>query len=533
MKKILIIIALIQFCVSENFLSAQSCLPVSAVSITYTTAGIENVETASNVPTGGIIALISPATNTVFNINMCANNVGTPPFPSGVNDTRCTILSANAPNATVLAEGDDGCTDVASPGYGPTLMTFVAPQVGTYYLYITEWDGNNGCVADGINNYDVEITTTLADSVDATILNVTGLEYSKIPLSQLNINGSFALNVLINNFGFNNTSYTLNAQLYNLTSTPNIIQQVNNSSTVIGSFDTISAALPVFNFPDTIGNYAIRVIVNAIGDNNSTNDTSVIYFSITDKLFARDNEENEFPFSAEQPIRLELVQSYEFNTSVAVNKLIAKIDNSNSEDFDSLRIIVLNYDLIDGSPTTYILKTPFKGTKSLPFGINEFDFSPPLNLEVGKYFFGIEAKDALGFVGLFTSSGNITENMGYYTAAGSSWTSITDPNAGFFVAFYVRLEVEENTSTNITEVNSNNRINIYPNPVNNTLTIMNEKDFFNTPVQVLSLDGKILYSDFATGNTTKINMSDYKSGVYIVKVLNADNVFNVKVVVTH
>jgi hypothetical protein len=117
--------------------------------------------TFTGIPTGTVIVVTASSPGTL-DIDMCATNSGTG-VPSGTNDSYVSLL-----DNTYLSTGatiDDGCTNMAAPGFGPSVGQIQIPAAGTYYLYVTEYDaaGTDACIADGANSaYMMDITSTLA-----------------------------------------------------------------------------------------------------------------------------------------------------------------------------------------------------------------------------------------------------------------------------------------------------------------------------------------------------------------------------------
>ena len=68
-------------------------------------------------------------------------------------------------------------------------------------------------------------------------------------------------------------------------------------------------------------------------------------------------------------------------------------------------------------------------------------------------------------------------------------------------------------------------IKIYPNPVNHILNISGRSEKYN--VEIYSLTGQKLYQDF---NVSKIDMSIYSEGVYIIKVSDQNSTSTKRVI---
>jgi len=63
----------------------------------------------------------------------------------------------------------------------------------------------------------------------------------------------------------------------------------------------------------------------------------------------------------------------------------------------------------------------------------------------------------------------------------------------------------------------NEKILIYPNPAINELIIQNENGFFNTNMDIFSVEGKLMCSQILNGNKVKFDISIFPSGMYLLK----------------
>jgi len=73
---------------------------------------------------------------------------------------------------------------------------------------------------------------------------------------------------------------------------------------------------------------------------------------------------------------------------------------------------------------------------------------------------------------------------------------------------------------------SGNKISMYPNPTANVLHISTEKLMTNTHLSIYSLTGKLIMQTELKDQTTSLNISKLKSGVYILKVSNTEGTAN-------
>jgi len=80
----------------------------------------------------------------------------------------------------------------------------------------------------------------------------------------------------------------------------------------------------------------------------------------------------------------------------------------------------------------------------------------------------------------------------------------------------------ENTAvTGIAETDSQNAIDLFPNPVTDVLNI-NSDEVIST-ISVTDINGKVVLERSVNNTTAQVNMAAYSSGVYFVKIVSADN----------
>ncbi len=71
-------------------------------------------------------------------------------------------------------------------------------------------------------------------------------------------------------------------------------------------------------------------------------------------------------------------------------------------------------------------------------------------------------------------------------------------------------------------------INIYPNPATDKLNFNFTGQNVNK-IQLIDLTGKVVYTDIAVNQNESIDLSGFKSGLYIVKIQSTDNIYTTKV----
>jgi len=139
-----------------------------------------------------------------------------------------------------------------------------------------------------------------------------------------------------------------------------------------------------------------------------------------------------------------------------------------------------------------------------------------LNVEGGKVYLGC----ASGII--FSSSDN-----------GTTWTDITGTGIGIldqmscFATFNGNLYAGSSNalyktplSTSVSEnVQEENTFSIYPNPVNNLLTISNKKEFNNASIKIYNITGNLLLEKIIDGEKQQtIDMAFLSDGLYIIEV---------------
>ena len=67
---------------------------------------------------------------------------------------------------------------------------------------------------------------------------------------------------------------------------------------------------------------------------------------------------------------------------------------------------------------------------------------------------------------------------------------------------------------------SDNLINIYPNPADDFINILSGKSM--TRIEIISLLGQVMIGENAEAHSYKVNISELEPGMYVVKVLTQD-----------
>lgn len=98
--------------------------------------------------------------------------------------------------------------------------------------------------------------------------------------------------------------------------------------------------------------------------------------------------------------------------------------------------------------------------------------------------------------------------------------------------FIDNIFVSQSIDINDEQLSEVKGLNIYPNPGNNYFHITSENKLTAPLMQVLSSNGKVVYSaQMTSGNDWKINTGTLPAGLYILRVISSDNTMDRKLIV--
>jgi hypothetical protein len=87
---------------------------------------------------------------------------------------------------------------------------------------------------------------------------------------------------------------------------------------------------------------------------------------------------------------------------------------------------------------------------------------------------------------------------------------------------------------NISENEFKQKVNIYPNPAHNNINIsLNYQSSFATNISIFALDGNLVYQSSAPAQTTSktVELTNFKSGTYLMQIANGNKIHHQKIVV--
>jgi hypothetical protein len=483
--------------------------------------------TIDSVPTGNVIKLDVPV-KCLITLDMCGTNTGTPPFTSGNNDSYVTILDNNAAGAGVLSTGDDGCTDVAAPGYGPTKMSFVAEAGTTAYAYITEYDagGQDNCVADGVNQYVVNISVqafippandSCGGAIDLT-LNIPVQGSTVMATLDTVSEGSGDTQPGIAGACNPPNGYQLYRVLwYTFTadSAGNHVVRLTANSFNGNGMDVVIYPKADINCGDISLSTLDNGLCNTIGGGFSTvqGDSAIYNLAAGDYYIVVSSVENGGDDFEIEVHKLPLIQCSAANAGT--------ITGDNCWEFGQ------NIHVEQAPPFTtptegqfgtyfFITTAPLTNTTSPSsdpaFLLGDNAGAPPfiLDFPVDSALLGTLPGGSY-YLYIYTG-GNLTN-------AGGADVQFTGGCYDMAMFQFTIVGAGENCNIGINEANAlSNAISLYPNPANDVLNINVNTDARNTEYNIVNVNGQQVATGYlATGNNS-IRTTNLSAGVYLLKV---------------
>lgn len=195
----------------------------------------------------------------------------------------------------------------------------------------------------------------------------------------------------------------------------------------------------------------------------------------------------------------------------------------------------VRYDTIHYSfPTTPPWNTGGNGFKEVLFDssifINSSKFYAAITLREPNsppYYFSTEF---LSFF-LFPDSCTVTEHPKWFM--NNKWEEIIDPNIheppAAITIFPILDTLTYQGINELSNVNSDVEINMYPNPAENEITFSSSVEI--TKIEIINLIGQIIYTKDMKSTNTKINVSNLAKGNYIAKIYTKKGIKTNKFVV--
>lgn len=347
------------------------------------------------------------------------------------------------------------------------------------------------------NVFSFCVTTNV--EFDASIA-ANHFQYTKIPLSQAqnilqsgvvssdgygNITNAF-MNVSVSKNG--TQVFTTNS------STQNIASGGNAAFSTTGYTPTETGLYTVTYFADMTEN-----------DGNLSNNYYSYTVDITDSIYARDNGASygiigigtgepgylANRFTILNPIQLSSISVFLGNTTGAIS----------NNPFD-VEVFIVN------AGTATSIATASGIVSSSAYQWHTVDLSPYPILIPGEYLVALKETNYEQEVGL--NEAVFTPNTSFVTWTSQPWASTESLELD--VNFMIRLNVNQNAQLS---ENTLTELSIFPNPAKNTLTINGLLP--NEEIQFVDNLGKVVYSTTSNSAMQTIDLSEFDSGIYLLK----------------
>lgn len=189
-----------------------------------------------------------------------------------------------------------------------------------------------------------------------------------------------------------------------------------------------------------------------------------------------------------RPIQLIAGQSYKINFDYSINNLLpAAINNADMN-------VLINTEI---SNQGAIILSSIEDISNEQKITHELEFTAQTN---GIHYIGIQ--------GVFQANPIQDPNYSGYT--GFNWLNIDN----FFF---------QEQPLNITDINKEHGVKVYPNPFNNHINIFSENHTIQN-IQIYDLKGSLIHSEEYNINEIQINLSNLNTGVYLLKVTSEEGI---------
>lgn len=302
-----------------------------------------------------------------------------------------------------------------------------------------------------------------------------------------------------------NTGAEINAgQVVNVTEVGGTYTGTGTTLAVIANdgSETVDIA-PVFA-PTVTGTYKIAFHSDVIGDSDPINNFDTVYVAVSDTVYARDLGPNGGAMGIGDDATGILGQLFLIESDVNLTSVSFML-NEPSATSTTVKVYAYNGTTVTGSElATSASISVVAGTEAMyTASINAF-------LTAGTYFIGLEEPLA-GNITLATSAmpDANSEAWVYYE---NEWGPASD--FGFYHTYVLRANMNI-TSVGI-DANEMATMVVYPNPAKNSIRVESNQTI--NMVRILNVLGQEVYSEALSNNSTVINVSTLRSGIYFVNI---------------
>lgn len=347
---------------------------------------------------------------------------------------------------------------------------------------------------------------------DAELVATSTSQYTQIPLTQVqNLNS----NITVNNIGFDiltNVAVTLNVfdALMN-----NVYTESSVAIASLASGASQSVSLTGFT-PSNAGTYTFDITVSSNEVDGDTSNNLVSHAKEIQSTYARDNNVITGSLGNGSGTGAQLGQEFEVvntNDVVSVSFMISNGDGSLTGQTTYVKI----WDMLAGVPNAIIAQTDLVTITST---VNELYTAPitggNFSLNPGQYVFTVE--EGVDNIQLATTTEIFTPLKTWINFPGiPSGTWSHNEDFDFNVSYVIRPNFDTSVLSNPLNTLNDNDIVIYPNPVENNLTIKNNSEEKLKNASVYDISGRILVNyDLNENQLINIDISNLSSGNYLI-----------------
>jgi FlaG/FlaF family flagellin (archaellin) len=435
------------------------------------------------------------------------------------NATTWTKFPVNASMAV-----NDFCGANPATGTNPTTVTInvssVAANQATVYVRFTFYSPSSLGTGSGCGYAwmvdDVSLEDIPSDDVAMADEGFPG-EYTIIPLTQVQPMNIYA-NVR-NNGASVATNVGVQLDIYRIQSaTPtNVYSNTSPTVATLNPGDTANILAGTYT-PDDTGLYVVQYVSMMSGsDADMSNDTLYRYFFVDDSTYARDYSPVtgmlDNSLGANNNNEIFLGQIYDVITPASLTSVsfyLAAPTLGNT-------VTASVYGVTAGVPDP----TPISSTPVYSIAGGDTDgvfltlaFSSPVSLSTGQYLVSVDQLQNDSNITLGFTNNIFTPNTGFFQFnADGTWTTI---EAGGFPGSFV-IQPNFQSSVGVNELAVSNNLEIFPNPSNGLINVVNKGVNKNFTVKVYNPVGQLVYSEkYDQLTKATINLSKQTAGVYSI-----------------
>lgn len=378
-----------------------------------------------------------------------------------------------------------------------------------------------GAGAGGVFTFCVD----LPPAADAAVSDVMMYEYTMIPLAHAS---AIPLEAEVTNAGTGNiTNVVVDAEVFH-----EAASVYTESSTPIATMASAAAQNVTFTdyTPVAQGMHTFEFTASMTEtDDNNANDMASYMVDVTDSIMARDNGVAAGTLGiGAGPSNGRLGQSFTPGINDNITSATVVFGDagiaSYPTDGDSTRFMI--YTMVAGTPTAMVAQTDnyVFTTADATNGVTlTLPFATPVPVVAGQEFLLCVSENQANVTPatspqVFTL-GTVWVTWDENPNGAGVWSNSED--FGFNVSYLMRPNFGQSASASITEQAFN--VGAYPNPTTGVLTLDIPSELVGEQYNVLDQTGRVVAQGTLNELSTKVNMTSFDQGMYIVKI-DAGNV---------